>query len=127
MRFAGDFASRDHDVLIEGLRLSSEFALSAQLASAHKLHIIALSTPMEDCVRNLLLRRRAAKSSFEAIARKTAGEQRRVKHACDHLQDRAMIEVLDFDRALARTRELLCLTTSRSRPDASQIRSTCLL
>jgi hypothetical protein len=44
--FAGEFASRGHDVMIEGLRLSSEVALSAKLAAAHPLHILLLSTPV---------------------------------------------------------------------------------
>ena len=117
MRFAGEVALCGHDVLIEGLRLSSDVALSTQLASAHRLYVLALSTPLEQCVRNVLSRRRAAKSIVPAIARNIAEEHRRVEDACEHLREYATIEVLAFDRALARARELLGLTISDSGRD----------
>ena len=107
MRFAGDFASHGHDVLIEGLRLSSEVALSAKLAATHGLHILRLSTPLERCVQNLVTRRRVGRSRLPAISRNTAAEQRRVEEACQHLKHVASVEVLDFERALARARQLL--------------------
>jgi hypothetical protein len=114
MRFAQDFASRDHDVLIEGLRLSSDVALSAKLASANRLHILLLSTPLQECARNLCARRRTAKSYLPAFERSTTEEHRRVQDACARLQGRATVEVMDFDGALARARELLGLGELRA-------------
>jgi hypothetical protein len=107
--FAGEFASRGHDVMIEGLRLSSEVALSAKLAAAHPLHILLLSTPVARCVQNLVARRRASKSSVPRIERNTAEEHRRVEEACERLRPHATVEVLNFDRALVRAQELLGL------------------
>ena len=106
---AAEFASRDDDVMIEGLRLSSEVALSVKLAAAHPLHILLLSTPVPHCVQNLVVRRRASKSSVPRIGRNTAEEHRRVEEACKRLRPYATVEVLDFDRALVRARGLLGL------------------
>jgi hypothetical protein len=122
MRFAADCASRGNDVLMEGLRLSSEVPLSTQLA-AHDLHILLLNTPLQQCIRNLVSRRRAARSSIAAIERATAEEHQRVEEACARLRPYATIEVFDLDAALARARKLLELdqirppsrTTRRSR------------
>jgi len=107
MRFAGDFASRGNDVLIEGLCLSSEVPLSAQLAEAHGLYILLLSTPVEQCTRNLASRRHMGRSSLLAIERTTAEEHRRVEDACARLRLHATVEVLDFDAKLVRARKLL--------------------
>ena len=114
MRVAGDFASRRHDVFMEGLRLSSDVVLSERLAAAHRLHILLLNTPVEQCVRNLIARRRAAKRSVPAIERATAEEHRRVEDACARLRPHATVEVLNFQSALARVRELLELNDLRA-------------
>jgi hypothetical protein len=113
MHFAGDFASRGHDVILEGLRLSSDVVLSAKLAATHGLHILLLNTPLERCVQNLVARRRAGRRSLPAIARNTADEHRRTQDACERLRVCATVEVLDFDQALARARELLGLASAR--------------
>jgi hypothetical protein len=107
MRFAGEFASRGNDVLIEGLRLSSEVLLSAQLAAAHHFYILFLSTSIEQCARNLLARRRVARGSLALIERATAEEHWRVREACARLQPHATVDLLDFDAALERARNLL--------------------
>ena len=113
MRFAGDFASRGHDVLVEGLRLSSEVPLSLRFAAGHRLHILLLSTPIERCARNLASRRRVARSSLATIQRVTGAEHRRVEDACVRLRSHATVEVLDFDAALARAQQLLDLDECR--------------
>jgi hypothetical protein len=109
IRLAGDLASRGHDVLMEGLHLSSEVPLSEQLAMRHCLHILLLNTPAAQCARNLATRRRAPRGSIAAFERVTAEEQRRVEQACARLRACASVEILDFDTALARTRGLLGL------------------
>jgi hypothetical protein len=106
LRFAGDVASSDHDVLIEGLRLSSEVELSAKLAAQHLLHILRLSTPVEQCVTNLVSRRRVAKSRVRAIEGSTVEEHIRVEDACARLRLHATVEVLNFSQALARAKAL---------------------
>jgi hypothetical protein len=114
MRFAADFAARDNDVLIEGQRLSSEVTLSEQLAAAHGLYILLLSTPVEKCAHNLASRQRAARSRLAAIEMAAAEEHQRVKDACARLRLHATVEVLDFDAALARARKLLELDHIRA-------------
>ena len=114
MRFAGDFASGGHDVIIEGLRLSSDVEMSARLAAAHCLHIFQLSTPLARCVENLVVRRRAGASSRPAIERITTEEQTPVEDACERLRHHAAVEVLDFDHALGRSRDLLGLGAVRA-------------
>jgi hypothetical protein len=109
LRFAGEVASSRHDVLIEGLQLSGEFELSAEFAARHDLHVLLLSTPLEQCARNLVSRRRAAKSSLGAIERSLAGERRRVEDACARLRPWATVEVLGFDEALVRARSVFGL------------------
>jgi hypothetical protein len=94
---------------MEGLRLSSDVDLSANLAAANGLHILLLSTPLNCCVQNLVSRRRAGRHSFPAIERNTAEEHSRVEDACERLRQHTTVEHLDFDRALARARELLGL------------------
>lgn len=116
VRLAGEFASRGHDVVMEGLRLSSEVALSARLAAAHGLHILHLSTPVERCAWNLVSRRRAGKNRLQAFERNTAEEHRRVEEACQALRQHATVESLDFDGALAWARELLGLEEVRAAP-----------
>jgi hypothetical protein len=112
VRRARDFADRGHDVVIEGLRLSSEVEHSASLAASHRLHILFLSTPIEQCVRNLASRRRVGRSSFPSIMKRTSEEHGRVMEACERLRRHSTVEVFDFDQALARMRELLNLADS---------------
>ena len=62
MRGAADYAATGHDVLIEGQRLSSEHERSAALARSHGLHILRLTTPLDQCARNLVWRRRSRRT-----------------------------------------------------------------
>jgi hypothetical protein len=68
MRFAREHASEGYDVLMEGLRLSSEHELSTELARSHRLHGIRLTTSATDCVRILICRRRAGRRDSARIA-----------------------------------------------------------
>jgi hypothetical protein len=113
LRSAGEHASAGYDVLVEGLRLSSEVEFSRELAQSHGLHILRLSTPLDQCVRNLVSRRRARRDAVPLIERNTIVEHRRVDEACTRLARNAAIEVLSFDEALERAQDLLGLRISR--------------
>jgi hypothetical protein len=109
LRFAREHAESGYDVVLEGLRLSSEYEHSAELARSHKMKVLCLSTPSNVCVRNLISRRRAGRSAWPSIARHVEVEQERVAEACRMLEPLAHLEVLGFDAALARARDLLRL------------------
>jgi hypothetical protein len=113
MRSASKHASAGYDVLVEGLRLSSEVDFSRELAQSHGLHILRLSTPLDRCVRNLVSRRRARRDAVASIERNTAAEHRRVDEACERLARDAAVEVLSFDEALIRAQDLLGLRIGR--------------
>jgi hypothetical protein len=85
-RRAAEFAATGHDVLVEGQLLSSEYQRSAELARAHDLHILRLTTPLEQCARNLVSRRPCAKRHL-AFSRGGCGDRARdggrgVRKAC---------------------------------------------
>jgi hypothetical protein len=113
MRRAADYAATGHDVLIEGQLLSSDYERSAALASSHRLHILRLTTPLEQCARNLVRRRRARRNTWPSVAETVAIEHQAVALACDGLSRHATVEALGFDAALARARELLRLSERR--------------
>ena len=106
-RLAGEHASNGHDVLFEGLMVSGEHQRSARLARTHGLHVLRLSTPLEQCVRNLIARRRARRAVRPLISKITAAHHESIEDACGRLEHCASLEVVDFDRALARALELL--------------------
>lgn len=106
-QLASDCAASGHDVLLEGLRISSEHEQSAQLARAHKLHILHLSTPLERCIRNVIARRRARRDTWPRISISTAAEFKRIAYACSRLQGCTDVETLPFDEALNRAQALL--------------------
>jgi hypothetical protein len=109
-RLAGTWASAGHDVLLEGLLLSGESLRSAALAEAHDLHVLRLGTPLDRCVRNLVARRHARRDTWPHIVRSVAALDAAVEEACRTLQrGAARVEVLGFDDALRRARELLGL------------------
>ena len=107
MRRASDYAALGHDVLIEGLRLSSEYERSAELARAHRLHILRLTTPLDQCARNLVWRRRARRDTWPGVAQTVADEHKKVAEACERLGQDATVETLGFEDALARAQDLL--------------------
>ena len=113
MRRAADYAARGHDVLIEGQRLSSEYERSAELGRAHDLHILRLTTPPEQCARNLVWRRRARRNTWPSVAGAVADEQELVAEACARLEQHATVETLGFDAAFARALGLLGIRQRR--------------
>ena len=84
-RIADEFAASGHDVLLEGLRLSSDVELSRKLAASHAMHVLLLTTPIDECVRNLIGRRRAARATFHSIKTAVLDEHSRVQQACERL------------------------------------------
>ena len=112
-RLAGAYAASGHDVLLEGLLLSGEHRRSAALAKAHELHVLRLDTPLDRCVRNAIARQRAGRRGRASVARTATMRQADVEEACRRLRPHASVEVLDFDGALRRARELLGLERLR--------------
>lgn len=106
-RLATDFASTGRDVLLEGLSLSGERTLSAALAAEHDLHILRLGTPLEQCVRNVIRRQRAKRAAWARISQKAYAEEAKIALACGELEPLARVEVLGFDEALSRAKDLL--------------------
>ena len=107
IRRAGDYAAAGHDVLLEGQRLSSEYERSAALARSHRLHVLRLATPPDQCARNLVGRRRARRNTWPSVARTVALEHTMVGEACERLGQYATVELLGFNDALARAQDLL--------------------
>lgn len=109
-RLADGLAAAGHDVLLEGLFLSGEHRRTAELARGHALHVLRLDAPLDLCVRNLAARRRAGHGARPLIARTLAAQCEAVEDACAMLRRCGVdIEVLGFDAALRRTKELLGL------------------
>jgi hypothetical protein len=112
MRRAAEYAALGHDVLIEGQRLSRDYQRSAELARSHRLHILRLTTRLDQCARNLVWRRRARRDTWPSIAGTVAVEHDMVAAACDRLRQDATVEALGFDDALARAQDLLGIRTA---------------
>lgn len=106
---AGDYASRGHDVLIEGLHLSKDTDSTARLAQQHPLHVLHLDIPPEASARNLVRRRRAARHKVTLMVNSAIAERETVVQACEWLRPHAQVHRLGFDDALATTRQLLSL------------------
>jgi hypothetical protein len=112
VRRAGDYAASGHDVLIEGLRLSSESDRSRELAQLHRLHVVRLATPVEQCARNLVARRRSRRDSWPLLTEIVAREHRLVEEACEKLKPWASVEILEFEKALERIGDLLAVPSN---------------
>lgn len=112
-RLAGALARGGHDVLVEGLEASADVRGTAALAAAgHRVHVLCLATPFDDCVRNVVRRRRAGAAALQAIRRTAEAGQRGLDAAAAALRaDPAVagVEALAFDDLLARARALLGL------------------
>ncbi|HEX2135464.1 MAG TPA: hypothetical protein VHG30_06085 [Microvirga sp.] len=104
---ASQHAARGHDVLFEGLAISREVDRSAALAEVHGLHILHLGTPLEECIRNVVRRRRARRDTRPLISKIVAAEHEKVADACRRLRSCAAVEAVSFDQALLRAQELL--------------------
>ena len=111
---AAEYAVTGHDVLIEGQRLSSEHERSTELARSHSLHILLLTTPLDQCARNLVWRRRARRDTLPAVAGAVAVEHDTVAAACARLEQYATVETLGFDDAFARAQDLLGIWQERT-------------
>jgi hypothetical protein len=112
-RLAHEQALAGHDVLLEGLMLSGEHVMSAALAGRHPLHVLRLSTPIDHCIRNVVRRQRSGQRNLVSVARTASIHQANIDRACRMLEQHASVEVLDFDRALHRARQLLGVRENR--------------
>jgi hypothetical protein len=116
-QLASDCAVSGHDVLLEGLTISGEHERSTQLAQAHELHILHLSTPLDRCIRNVIARRRARRDTWPRISISAATEYKRIAQACSRLQHCTNVEALSFDEALRRAQALLGIDgVTKARP-----------
>jgi hypothetical protein len=111
-RLADHYAARGHDVLLEGLLLSSEYHRSTMLAALHKFYIIHLDTPLDRCISNVIARQRASGSRRLSAARTATMHYSNIEEACRKHQGHAIVEILDFDGAFRRVRHLLGLDRS---------------
>jgi hypothetical protein len=118
-RLADDLARDGHDVLLEGLALSADVRGTAALAAAgHRVHVLCLATPLEECVRNVVRRRRAGAAALPAIRRTAEVGQLGLEAAVAALRTApavAEVGVLAFDDLLARARALLGLPRTDTR------------
>jgi hypothetical protein len=120
-RLADGLSTTGHDVLLEGLFLSSEYRCTAKLARRHPLHVLHLDTPLEQCVSNLTVRRRASHTARPQIARTVMAQRDAIADAHARLRwCAASVETLAFDEALHQARELLGLRPTA--PDAGSWR-----
>lgn len=115
LALAADHASAGYDVILEGLRLSAEQLLSSKLAERHSLHVLRLTTPLEQCARNLASRRRMRRDSWPALAKIVARQYDGIAEACDSLADCAKVEALGFADAFGRAQALLGLAPQEDR------------
>lgn len=106
-RLTNHYASSGYDVLLEGWAVSRECQRSAALAARHRLHILRLSTPLDQCIRNVIARRHARRDARPLIAKNAAMHDRSIDEACGKLQWCAEVEVLSFEEALLRAQDLL--------------------
>lgn len=106
-RLTSGYASSGHDVLLEGWAVSREYQRSAALAAKHRLHVLRLSTPLDQCIRNVIARRHARRDVRPLITKNAAMHDRSIDEACGKLQRYAKVEVLSFEDALLRAQDLL--------------------
>ena len=109
-RLVDTYSLSGDDVLFEGLAVSRELKRSAVLASLHDLHVLRLDTAVDQCIRNLIMRRRARRSLRPSIARAAVAECKAIAEACDALRLRANVRHVDFDEAFSQARDLLGLS-----------------
>ncbi len=118
-RLADGLARDGHDVLLEGLALSADIWNTATLARAgHRVHVLCLATPLEECVRNVVRRRRAGAAALPVIRRTAEAGQLGLEAAVAALRATlavAEVGVLPFDDLLARARTLLGLPRTDTR------------
>jgi hypothetical protein len=117
-RLADELARAGHDVLLEGLALSADVRGTAALAAEHRVLVLCLATPLEECVRNVVRRRRAGTAALPAIRRTAEAGQLGLEAAVAALRTVPAITelgVLAFDDLLVRARALLGLPRTDTR------------
>ena len=112
-RLAAAWAAEGQDVVLEGLLLSAEVQRTAALAELHPVHVLRLATPLGDCTRALVARRRAGLEARPGIGQGAAMMDLAVEEACRRLdRTAARVERLEAGAALRRARALLGLVDS---------------
>ena len=112
-RLAHALARDGHDVLLEGFQLSGEHRRTVALAQAQRargraMHVLCLDVPLNECVQNVVTRRRAGHAARPAIERTARAGRDALALACGLLsRSGAMVEWLDAATALRRTLSLL--------------------
>ncbi|MBC7799886.1 MAG: hypothetical protein H7Z10_04630 [Gemmatimonadaceae bacterium] len=115
VRLADTLASEGHDVLLEGLQFSGDVERTAALARAQRardseLHVLCLDVPLDRCIRNVMVRRRAGRSARPAIERTARAGAVAMETACEALRQHGVdVQRLSLDAALVRIRGLLGL------------------
>jgi hypothetical protein len=99
----------DHDVFVEGLALSEEHRQTSALAALHPVYVVRLTTPVSECVGNLLARQHRGRRQRPALERRVRDQARRIDTACAALDGRVRLERLGFDEAVARVTACLRL------------------
>jgi hypothetical protein len=84
----------------------------------YDLHVLRLTTPVEDCARNLTKRRRLSKEALPDLCKRISEEQIRIDAACERLRRRgAIVHCLAFSDSIRIARRLLDLAPA-SFPDS---------
>lgn len=101
-----------HDVLYEGLVVSSDFMrVEAMHRSGLPVAVIGLATPLDECIESVKIRRAAAGNDKELSTKATVDKHRAVELMMDRFQ-RANVPtfVLDREAAYVKVCELLGLS-----------------
>jgi predicted kinase len=105
-RIARACAADGHDVLLEGLSLSSDVDRTRSLAREYAVHVLQLATPVENSIRNVIRRRRARRKMHADIAERVIAQEQAVQAACEALRACAVVERLPFDDAIRLVRHI---------------------
>jgi hypothetical protein len=107
-------AERGLHVLAEGVMLGDDIKRTFQLSKKYPTHIILLSTPLEECLKNVA-KRRAERGLLEPMnPHRTTRKFHSMSSACRRLKDAGVtVEKHSYESAMERIGELLGFTTSR--------------
>lgn len=98
------------NVFWEGLIYSDDSAHTVELAKLDKMHVILLTTPIQQCIDDINARRRLRGNDKKVDEKNTRKRIQPINNACDRLRLSALripIERLDREAAFLRCRELL--------------------
>ena len=127
-RIASTWAASGADVILEGSALSAEYVRSATLARSHRMHVLLLSTSIEQSARNLTARRRTRRSDWPSLTPALLAQRTAVEEACRRLKGTAEVEELAYQQAHRRARDLLGLRSPElARRHLPPTASTCSL